>query len=148
MSIEYTFEIISVDEDARCMSVIYRSEGREDMHIGARLPFEGEPLEAVIASYAPTPFWRDKDAAVVAPQVGATGTLVDTGSYESPEDMVRTRRDRELALSDWAVLPDSPLNPAARDVWIEYRQLLRDVPQQPGFPDSIVWPLSPSQEPR
>lgn len=146
MAIQYTFEIVSVDESARCMLIIYRSEGRETMHIGARLPFEGEPLEEVIASYAPTPFWRGKEAAVVVPQTGLTGSLTDTVVPESAEELARARRDRELALSDWSVLPDSPMDPATHAVWVEYRQLLRDVPQQSGFPDNIVWPVSPAQE--
>lgn len=75
MSIEYTYKIISVDEPARVMEVVYSSQGRQTMHIGARLPFEGESLEAIINMYAPMVYWREQELSVVVPQVGATGTV-------------------------------------------------------------------------
>ena len=78
MNIQYTYEIIAVDQTARNMEVVYSSEGRQTMHIGARLPFEGESLEAIIQMYAPVAFWREQEAAVVAPQQGASGTITET----------------------------------------------------------------------
>ena len=35
-----------------------------------------------------------------------------------------------------------------RNAWAAYRRLLREVPQQAGFPQSIDWPKSPDQEKR
>jgi hypothetical protein len=75
MSITYTYEIISVDEAARCMEVVYSAEGHQTMHIGARLPFEGESLEAVIKAFAPVPLWIELATPVVAPTVGLSGTI-------------------------------------------------------------------------
>jgi hypothetical protein len=75
MSITYTYEIIAVNEAARCMEVVYSAEGHQTMHIGARLPFEGEALEDVIKAFAPVPLWLELAAPVVAPQVGLTGTI-------------------------------------------------------------------------
>jgi hypothetical protein len=83
MNIEYTFEIISVDEAARCMEVVYSAEGHETMYIGARLPFEGESLEDVIKAFSPVPLWIERATPVVAPQVGLTGTI--TPSAAEPE---------------------------------------------------------------
>lgn len=53
---------------------------------------------------------------------------------------VRRTRDELLAKSDWTQLPDSPCDVYA---WAVYRQDLRDVPQQAGFPEEILWPLKP-----
>lgn len=75
MSVQYTYEVISVDKAARCMEVIYSSEGRQTTHIGARLPYEGESLEAVIHMYAPLAYWHDQERAVVAPSVGVSGVM-------------------------------------------------------------------------
>lgn len=75
MSIAYTYKIIAVDEAARCMEVVYTSEGHATMHVGARLPFEGEELESVIRMFAPVAYWEDQKRAVVKPSVGLTGTL-------------------------------------------------------------------------
>jgi hypothetical protein len=75
MNITYTYEIISVDEAARCMEVIYSAEGHQTMRISARLPFEGEPLENVIKAFAPVPLWSELATPVVAPSVGSSGTI-------------------------------------------------------------------------
>lgn len=75
MSLTYAYEIIAVDEAARCMEVVYSAEEHQTMHISARLPFEGEALEDVIKAFAPVPLWLELAAPVVAPQVGLTGTI-------------------------------------------------------------------------
>jgi hypothetical protein len=59
------------------------------------------------------------------------------------EDMdlaVRGIRDSLLRQSDWTQLADAPVDDL---VWAVYRQALRDVPQQEGFPDNVVWPELP-----
>ena len=55
----------------------------------------------------------------------------------------RTQRDTLLAESDWTVLPDAPV--ADAQAWKDYRQALRDVPQQAGFPNDIEWPSEPEE---
>ena len=71
MSISYTYEIIKVDPQARVMEVVYSSPGRQTMHIGARLPYVGESLEAVIDMFSPVAFWREQEAEVVVPELGS-----------------------------------------------------------------------------
>lgn len=82
MSITYTYQIVSVDQAARCMEVVYTSEGNPTMHIGARLPFEDETLEAVVEMYAPVRYWEELKTPVVVPEVGATGVIVPTPPQE------------------------------------------------------------------
>ena len=50
---------------------------------------------------------------------------------------IRMKRDRLLQESDWTQLIDAPVD---REAWADYRQALRDLPQQEGFPDKVVWP--------
>jgi hypothetical protein len=75
MTITYTYEIIAVNEAARCMEVVYSATGHQTMHIGTRLPFEGEALENVIKAFAPVALWLELATPVTAPQVGLTGTI-------------------------------------------------------------------------
>jgi len=75
MTVQYSYEVISVDEAARCMEVKYTSEGRQTLHVGARLPFEGETLNDVIQMFAPIGYWEEQDRAVVAPDVGSIGSV-------------------------------------------------------------------------
>lgn len=56
-------------------------------------------------------------------------------------ESVRAQRDSLLAASDWTQLPDVPA--ATREKWAAYRQALRDVTEQAGFPDAVVWPQTP-----
>tara|TARA_R100000541_G_scaffold52751_1_gene60547 strand:+ start:328 stop:570 length:243 start_codon:yes stop_codon:yes gene_type:complete len=53
---------------------------------------------------------------------------------------VRAERSAKLADSDWRASQDVTMP----DEWRTYRQLLRDVPAQAGFPNSITWPTEPS----
>jgi hypothetical protein len=53
---------------------------------------------------------------------------------------VRAERGAKLAASDWTQVADAPVNKAA---WAAYRQALRDITGQPGFPLSINWPDEP-----
>ena len=56
---------------------------------------------------------------------------------------VRAQRDALLAVSDHLVMPDYPLTDEQREAVKAYRQALRDVPQQDGFPLEVVWPKKP-----
>lgn len=57
---------------------------------------------------------------------------------------VRTTRDGLIAACDWTVLPDTPLFAAQLTAWKAYRQALRDITAQPGFPAAINWPVAPA----
>ena len=55
----------------------------------------------------------------------------------------RAERDKKLAACDWTQLADSPLTDEQKTAWGTYRQALRDVPAQDGFPWEITWPSEP-----
>jgi hypothetical protein len=53
---------------------------------------------------------------------------------------VRADRDKRLSDTDWTQVADAPVDSA---VWSVYRQSLRDVPSQEGFPWEVTWPEQP-----
>lgn len=53
---------------------------------------------------------------------------------------VRSKRNKALAASDWTQLDDAPVDQAA---WATYRQELRDISAQAGFPATVEWPTQP-----
>lgn len=55
-------------------------------------------------------------------------------------DEIRNERNRLLSASDWTQVADSPVNKSA---WAAYRQALRDIPSQQGFPWQVTWPAKP-----
>lgn len=65
--------------------------------------------------------------------------------YDEQEnaDAVINQRNYLLYQSDWTQIPNNPLTPEVQQEWAVYRQALRDIPQQPGFPANVVWPTPP-----
>ena len=56
---------------------------------------------------------------------------------------VRADRNNRLAATDWRVVKHLELNENIPAVWELYRQALRDVPSQAGFPWDVTWPEAP-----
>ncbi len=59
-------------------------------------------------------------------------------------ERVRRERDGKIAATDYLAMPDYPLSDGDRVKVFAYRQALRDVPTQEGFPREVVWPEVPS----
>ena len=53
---------------------------------------------------------------------------------------IREQRNTKLAESDWTQVADAPVN---KQAWAAYRQGLRDISAQSGFPWDIAWPDAP-----
>lgn len=69
-------------------------------------------------------------------------------AYQATKDAeqaksVRSQRDAELVKSDWMVIKASETGVALNADWAAYRQGLRDITAQDGFPWNVTWPESP-----
>lgn len=80
--------------------------------------------------------------------ISCDGTHYKDGVFYTPAltieevtTLVVSQRNSFLAQSDWTQLPDVPL--ATKGAWATYRQALRDITTQAGFPYSINWPTKP-----
>ena len=62
------------------------------------------------------------------------------GANDRAAAEIRTERDAKLTESDWTQVADAPVDKAA---WATYRQALRDIPSQAGFPNEVTWPTEP-----
>jgi len=76
---------------------------------------------------------------------GETTAAEQEAAYKAMKDAeqaksVRTSRDDKLKDSDWTQIADSTADKAA---WATYRQALRDITAQAGFPWTITWPDAP-----
>lgn len=60
--------------------------------------------------------------------------------------MVRQQRTNLLAACDWVELPSAIARLSAEQFsgWMAYRQELRDVSAQEGFPNTMTWPTQPA----
>lgn len=69
--------------------------------------------------------------------------IIFMGSLEEKDliEHIDLKRKRRLSDTDWTQLQDVPLS--TRDKWKAYRQALRDITTQPGYPKNVKWPLKP-----
>ena len=63
-----------------------------------------------------------------------------TAETEREASNVRHQRNELLASSDWTQIADATVD---KTVWATYRQALRDVTTQSGFPWTVEWPVAP-----
>ena len=69
---------------------------------------------------------------------------IDEMSDEQVASMVRRKRDSLVSHTDYYILPDYPSTPDGIEAVKQYRQELRDITLQSGFPRNVQWPSLPS----
>ena len=97
---------------------------------------------------------RDGHAALLAGQ--SAGQRIEADEHGRPvlrdapaldndalADAARTRRDALITVTDYLLMPDYPISAEQLAEVRTYRQALRDVPLQAGFPQTIDWPALP-----
>lgn len=77
-----------------------------------------------------------------------TTTAEQEAAYRASKDAekakaVREIRNKLISECDWTQLDDTPVGNAGKLAWASYRQALRDIPAQPGFPWDVQWPEKP-----
>lgn len=67
------------------------------------------------------------------------GYTLENKPLDQAQDAVRNKRNHLLSDTDWMALSDNTMTPE----WASYRQALRDITDQEGFPFSVEWPTKP-----
>lgn len=96
--------------------------------------------------YEVGPIFTDTEDATAAEQEAAYRQRID----DEAAKRIREERNKLLAATDWRVAYE--VERASVDglgiqfpmVWAEYRQALRDITAQPGFPHEVNWPEEPA----
>lgn len=90
--------------------------------------------------------WYEGCAEYVNDNYDALITIYESVEKNNLATAVRDKRDKLLEACDYLMALDYPLSTAAREQWREYRQALRDITTQDGFPDSVIWPSAPKMQ--
>ena len=82
---------------------------------------------------------------ILGPVFTGDTAAADEAAYKAMKDAERATNVRNLRTQllndcDWTQIADST---ADKTAWATYRQALRDVPLQAGFPWEITWPIQP-----
>ena len=147
----YSYEILKIEPRHKFLSVRYFAEGKDNYFKNFNPEdFSTEAIVEVIQNFFPNvkAHWDYQTTAAETAdlEVGATAELTYTEPPPTPknntsiESAKRIERDRLLQQTDWMMFSDTATPSQA---WLDYRQALRDVPSQAGFPDNITWPSKP-----
>ena len=108
----------------------------------------GHPIDASTGAQTGDPFiavWKSTTVPQLDEAALKAEFIANEATYRST--FVRAYRDRLLSASDGKANPpaDAPAPVRAMAAaWETYRQALREIPKQPGFPFSIQWPAVPA----
>lgn len=88
---------------------------------------------------------------------GSIGDILQDGQWVKPQQVIeeleaaiRKERDARLAASDWVTTravdqnAQDSLGIQVPQVWLTYRQALRDITAQESFPQEVTWPEKPA----
>lgn len=77
---------------------------------------------------------------------GSGNPLPPPPDTEGEVERVRAKRNTLLVESDVMVLPDrwAVMSSEQQTTWAAYRQALRDITDQAGFPWAVEWPTQPA----
>ncbi len=104
---------------------------------------DDEPTVFTYDEYRIITPWRDNLKQSVKSAFESWLTRAKQAEYDEYADRVRLERNERLTATDWTAVEDSPLSDTEKAAWRAYRQALRDVTEQPGFPYEINWPEKP-----
>jgi hypothetical protein len=101
------------------------------------------PCVEVNANYNPTTQIRSPAQFVLKDDVVTASYTIwdkpDSQVHNEAAEAVRSDRNSLIADTDWMALSDNAMSPQ----WAEYRQALRDITEQEGFPYAVIWPTKP-----
>lgn len=111
-------------------------------------------VQTVVRDEQPRKETRIKQEEDLEPEEVNVGDTYETGRWvigytvvnkpiDQASDNVRAHRGHLLSETDWVVAMSYERGEAVPEAWANYRQALRDVPDQEGFPYNVVWPTKP-----
>ncbi|MCJ2165535.1 MULTISPECIES: tail fiber assembly protein [unclassified Pseudodesulfovibrio] len=108
-------------------------EQRDGLGYNEAVPVARDPFTTYTTEWA-------KGADMIYREEITSAVVDEAARAEHEAGQVRAERDRLLAGCDWTQVADAPVDQTA---WAAYRQALRDVPEQEGFPGAVEWPGVP-----
>ena len=99
---------------------------------------EGISFEAV--SWTMQRPWTDGIEQRISANTAKWRAAAQAEAYDTTSSEVRSKRDELLAETDYIMAVDYPATESKKTAVSEYRQALRDIPSQDGFPYDVTWP--------
>ena len=103
---------------------------------GGQIPTDGNEYGVEIKQQTDGSWAHELVQKTISEQQFANNVAVQTQAAKAD-------RDRMIAGTDWIVTKAAEEGTAVPQAWKDYRQALRDIPEQAGFPFTITWPTRP-----
>lgn len=123
--------------------------------VGVQIPHQSRTmhnniLRALLTSFVQADPEHFREVAVNDDEGNKIATTVEAIPEPTPEEIkarkaaeVRAQRDYLLTKTDYLVSGDYPISAEDLAKVKAYRQALRDIPEQEGFPETVEWPTEP-----
>lgn len=130
-----------IDKSGKIIRPQYTDNADASVPEGCRLLPDTTPQPLPTVENVTVEYWQRVEP------VPPAATSVEYRRVARPADAIaadfREARNHLLRESDWTMLPRSRLTEAQVEAWAEYRDRLRDLPDQAGFPLSVRFPVAP-----
>ena len=103
-----------------------------------------EEMRELIRRFAQEEGYREKRGDDLSWSIEKIPEKTEAEKREEAEKSVRAKRDSLISETDYLLTSDYPISAEDLEAVKVYRQALRDVPQQEGFPFDVVWPELPT----
>ena len=125
----------------------HEGSGHKELQGQGNVTLAAEDYAEEVAPFAA--LWEEEKARLeAAAEAAEAARLAEYTSEEARAKRIRAERDKRLAGTDYLVAVDYPISAEQLELVKTYRQALRDIPQQEGFPWSgeiddpaIPWPV-------
>lgn len=128
------------------MSLYYsaKSGGFYDESIHAKEQIPSDAVSVTVEEYQELLTAQGKGKKITADSKGDPVVIdMPAPTEEQLALAMRTKRDQLIANTDYLVMSDYPITADKLELVKTYRQLLRDITKQSGFPVNIDWPAMP-----
>jgi hypothetical protein len=125
-----------------------RITSQMNLYDGADVDFYAQGQNYIYGNFDATVYYIENGLLVKFP-IQPNNTVWDWNTKQwvlyAPlaEEEVSVKRKKLLESSDWTQLPNGPLTTEQQQAWAVYRQELRDVTSQSGYPFNVIWPTPP-----
>ena len=103
-----------------------------------------EEMRELIRKFSQEEGYREKRGEDLSWSVEKIPEKTEEEKLAEAEEQVRSKRDSLIADTDYLLCADYPISAEDLEAVKAYRQALRDVPQQEGFPLEVFWPELPT----
>lgn len=143
----YKYKIRSADIANGTFMVEFEGLPLMNLHIpyNNRGFLTGADLDAAIQNLYPNDLAHLEKVKTFNNGFEITKLVEESPATDQTSEQARSKRHAFLSNSDWTQLADSPLTAAKVREWADYRQQLRDVTKQVGFPMVVEWPTPPAK---